>query len=249
MYEHLLGIRQPPSGSYGFERVSIAPPLIDSLPAMAGKIGTVRGEIALSWAWANLTTPMQGGFALNCTIPPNVLATVVMPVPGLTTPTISEGGVAVWKGGHCLSGVVGVTGGHAETNDTTVMFTVGSGSYHFASSSSSSNNSNSNSNNTDSAIISGCDQRLECPSGRSIARVLRAGLMQTKDIDQLIYDRIVETTPLQRRYLVAHALEGLCHGSMSCEVTLVAIQQAISPAVTFDDNELGMPACAIVACL
>ena len=50
MYERLLGIRQP-QGSYGFEAVELAPPLVESIPSMAGRILTVRGEVALAWAW------------------------------------------------------------------------------------------------------------------------------------------------------------------------------------------------------
>jgi hypothetical protein len=40
-YEQLLGIRQP-DNSYGFEQLELAPPLISSLPAMAGTVTTVH---------------------------------------------------------------------------------------------------------------------------------------------------------------------------------------------------------------
>lgn len=236
-YEHLLGIRQPPSDSYGFERVTIAPPLIDSLPAMAGKIATVRGEISLAWAWADSATPMKGSFSLNCTIPPNVLATVLVPVPGMAAPTIVEGGLPVWKDNQFAPGVAGVTSGHAETNDTTVVFTISSGSYRFTT---------SNSGGSTDPIVSGCNQRLECPNEQTVVRVLYAGLLHAEETDSFLEGAI--GTPLRRRYLVAHALEGLCRGMVGCEVGATALQAALHPAVVLEGRELALPVCAALAC-
>jgi hypothetical protein len=205
---------------------------------MAGKIATVRGEIVLAWAWADPATPMEGSFALNCTIPPNVVATVLVPVPGMAAPMVMESGVSVWKGGRFAQpGIAGVMSGHAETNDTSVAFTVGSGTYYFTTSSSSSS--------TD-PIVRGCNRRLKCPDGQTVVRVLHAGLVHAQDIDR--FSHAVVGTPLHRRYLVAHALETLCHGSASCEVGVAAVQEAIHPAVTLEDRELTLLVCATLAC-
>ena len=38
---------------------------------------------------------MKGNFALNCTIPPNIITTVLIPVPGIASPIIMEGTFSV----------------------------------------------------------------------------------------------------------------------------------------------------------
>jgi len=141
-----------------------------------------------------------------------------------------------------------------------VAFTVGSGSFHFttsssrrrrlvaASSSSSSSAAAAAGAEATAATISACDQPMECPLGKTIVRVLRAGFVQTEDTDSFLTDADATTTPLHKRYLVTHALEGLCHGSTGCVVVATAVQHAISPAVTLSDGELATPVCAALAC-
>ncbi len=75
-YTTLLGISQPDGldTSVGYDNAVLAPPLIDSLDAMAGSLKTVRGPFALSWSWDG--APMGSTFALNATIPPNARSTI-----------------------------------------------------------------------------------------------------------------------------------------------------------------------------
>ena len=206
MYEHLLGIRQPPR-SYGFERLELAPPLIDTLPRMAGRVQTVRGEVVLAWAWVG--EPMHSTFVLNCTIPPNVLTTVVIPVPGIE-PIVQESGTTVFAAGQFVHGVSGVTSGQRDAaNDTRVILAVGSGSYRFStvagaahgSADGSAKNSSLTTPSQSPLVISGCETRLQCPrrgGGKvTVARVLRAGLVPSEEVDSFSL-----ATQLHKRYLV-----------------------------------------------
>ena len=216
MYERLLGIRQP-VGSYGYERVLITPPLIDSLASMAGTIDSVRGTIASSWAWTG--GAMKGLFALNCTIPPNVHATVTIPVPGLASPTITEGGQVVWKDGHSTGGVSGITGAHA-ANDATVVFTVGSGSYNFASAAASDVAAAAAAESL--MTVSNCGGgTLRCPRG-SIGRIICAGLVAAADKSS--FESV--PVPMQSRYLAAHLLEHACVGVGQCKLRPIAAEIA-----------------------
>ena len=99
---------------------------------MSGSIDTVRGSVALSWAWNG--DPMASEFALNVTVPPNVVTSVVVPVPGLAAHSlvVTEGRTPVWRGGAFVhGGVPGVYSGRV-VNDSTIAFSVGSGKYSFA---------------------------------------------------------------------------------------------------------------------
>ena len=184
---------------------------------------------------------MAGTFALNCTVPPNMLATVVVPVPQLASPTITEGGTAVWKAGVFVPGVDGVTAGRAV--NSAVVFEVGSGSFTFT---------------TASVelqllpLVSGCgsDAVLWCPQGTSISHVVRAGLVHAEaDADAFVASSSSSTPALtSRRHLVTHALEHLCRGRDVCK--LRAVLPAVGPAVSLplDDVETPLLLCAAVSC-
>ena len=254
MYEELLGIRQPVD-SYGFERLELAPPLIASLPAMAGKVRTVRGEVVLSWAWRG--EPMHGSnstsnlplcvisraflterllasaaFTLNCSIPPNVRTTVAIPVPGLTKPVVTESGSVVWKGDVFASGVAGVTAG-AAANDSTILLSVGSGSYSFVTSASAADERSE----PDPVVLHGCDTRLECPTGSTIARIVRAGLSPSDS----------GSSGLRSRFLLAHVLEQQCGGRSACDLDSARAARSVAPAVALRLAG-GSRLCADVVC-
>eukprot|EP00663_Eupelagonemidae_sp_cell21sb_P005947 gene5947-5767_t len=132
-------------------------------------------------------------FVLNCTLPPNVLAAVAVPVPGLASPIVTEGGAVVWKAGSFVPGVGGVTRAHAGKNGPTVVFAVGSGSYNlvlhsFATSTAAAAGDRSR-------TVSGCGGRLRCPSGTTISHIVRAGLA---DAGSPATDRMA---PMRRRFL------------------------------------------------
>jgi hypothetical protein len=133
----------------------------------------VRGDVVMSWSWHG--APMQSTFTLNCTIPPNVHTTVVIPTPGLATPTVSESGSVVWDGAGFVRGVLGVTAASMDAGDATIVFVVGSGSYSFVTSAASAKGSLLDLGR-ESMVLSGCNRTLECPVGSTIARVVRAGL-------------------------------------------------------------------------
>ena len=220
-YEFLLGIRQP-AGSNGFESLELAPPLIDSLPSMSGKVETVRGEVATSWAWRG--EPMRGRFSLNCTVPPNVLATVVIPIPGLPSDAIiTEGRRTVWKDGSFVRGVAGVTGGSAGSG--TIVISIGSGSYSFE----------TNTVGLQTLTVYGCDELLQCPAGTVVVRIRRAGLADSS-----------AASPLRSRYLISHFLEQHCRGRSNCDLDAISAADAVAPAVSLVLGSQQL--CATVVC-
>jgi hypothetical protein len=230
MYERLLGIRQP-QGSYGFEAVELAPPLVESIPSMAGRILTVRGEVALAWAWRG--EPMRSALALNCTVPPNIRTTVAIPVPGLAKLTITEDGAVVWRDGAFVSGVAGVTGGSAG-NDSTIVLDIGSGNYSFLTAS-------GDDGRSDALAVQGCDTRVRCPAGTIVARIVRAGLVDVNSGGPLSL-----AAPLRSRYLLTHVLEQQCLGQDICDLKAAQAARVVAPAVTL---QLGSgQLCAEVVC-
>ena len=195
--------------------------------------------MALSWAWLGM--PMAGRFTLNCTVPPNMLATIAVPVPGLASPTITEGDAAVWKAGAFVPGVYGVTTGHE--HGSTIVFQVGSGSFTFKTASA----------NRQLPPVSGCgsDTVLQCPQGTAVSHVVRAGLAPSRaDADTFMAAPSSGLRPaLTNRYLVTHVLENLCSGRNVCK--LGAVRPAVAPAVLLplgDVEEAPLLLCAALSC-
>lgn len=68
LFDYILGIRQP-EGSYGYERVIIAPMNIDGLDHAKGFITTPRGKIAVSY-----TKNTEGKLSVSVTLPLGIVA-------------------------------------------------------------------------------------------------------------------------------------------------------------------------------
>ena len=233
----LVGLAQP-AGSYGYARVAVAPPLIDSLPSMAGELASVRGRIAVSWAWVG-GAPMSPGaaMALNVSIPANVAASISVVVAGLAGAVVRESGTVVWQNGAFVPGAVaGLTS--AALDGAFVTFQAGSGDYQFSPS------AGSPASAAAAMAPSACFQAqlptpsaLTCAAGSRIAAIVRAGL------------RAPRGAALSRRFLVAHALEARCLGKAACALPSAAeLADALAPAVSLLDEERGADVCARALC-
>lgn len=111
-----LGGIQPAADSAGFDRVSISPRTPDRLSWVKSSYQSVRGKIVSNWTRVGKTTKFE------IEIPPNTVARVSLPAGSLAS---------VREGGRALDKAKGVTG--VKFSGGTVEFTVGSGSYVFAS--------------------------------------------------------------------------------------------------------------------
>jgi len=131
-YSSLAGLRREP-GSRSWRALLLAPPggasgVWANLTSAAATQSTPMGTVAVSWAL------LAGGasYALNATLPPGAVATLVLPTlraPGAAV--VAEGGVPVWARGAFLPGVPGVASGAAGADGESVVFAVGSGDYAF----------------------------------------------------------------------------------------------------------------------
>ena len=257
-FEFLLGVSVPPvpSSLVAYATVKFTPPLIDSLPAMSGAIESVRGRVALDWAWQ--AAPMASPFRLNASLPPASNGSVSVPVPGLSNPTVTESGAVVWRDGAFVPGVAGVTG--AERSGSYVVFDIGSGDYTFETSSAAT-----------PVIVSACAAaasservRLEvgpafeiaCPASGTarLARFMRAGLVEGPAAAAGFADahstaRVAGA--VRHRFLLTHVLERLCAGHASCRPTWAAIEAAASPAgasLAASRREAAAHVCVVAAC-
>lgn len=235
----LAGLAQP-AGSYGYARVTVAPPLIDSLPSMSADLASVRGRIAVSWAWAG-GAPMAAGatMAVNATVPPNIAAAVSVAVAGLAGAVVRESGIIVWEGGKFVPGAAaGLTG--AALNGAFVVFQAGSGDYRFVPSASG-GSVGSTAAMAPAARSSGGPSRLACPAGTRLAAFAHAGLCEPGGAGG--------AGALARRFLVAHVLEARCLGRAACEVPDArGLAAALAPAVALRDEELALDICAQALC-
>ncbi len=112
----VAGIDRDPD-SLGFERFRIDPRAGEQIPAAGGRYHSIRGWIESDWK-------IQGDtFVLDCTIPPNTSATVVLPALGIES--VREGGKSI----HDAAPFVLPTG-FAKNR---VSLDVRAGTYHFES--------------------------------------------------------------------------------------------------------------------
>ena len=229
-YERLLGLRQARSG-VAFEAVELEPPAIDSLPSMRGFVDTVRGRFELSWAWA--AAPMASPILLNASLPPNAFGLVILPTPTLAAPVVSEGGVVVWKNGAFVSGRDGVTAAQ-RLPDGAIAFSVGSGTYTFATSSAEAAAAAAMPARASACAARGGDLALVCPAGTVLSHVTGAGLGVQRR---------------RHRFLLTHALERLCLGRAACRVPWSDLAEQARPADLDAEAGAGEEVCAAASCV
>lgn len=249
----LVGLSQPPAqppamqpASYGFARIAVQPPLIDSLPAMSGELDSVRGRIAVAWAWAGAPMAPGSAMAINVSVPANVLAQISVAVAGLAGPvTVFESGVAVWKDGAFVPGAVaGLTG--AALDGAFVTFDAGSGDFAFVPAGAS-GSAGAAAAAAAMAPAGRSGEALTCPAGAKIAALAHAGLCSSSDGA----GAAARAAPadLSRRYLVAHALEAQCLGRAACALpTAAELAAALAPAVALRGEEMELVVCARALC-
>lgn len=247
-------------------QVFMMPPLIDSLPSMAGSLNTIRGVFMLSWAWTG--EPMASMALLNASIPANARASICVPVPGLASPIVKESGRIVWANGTFVA-VPGIISGSADVAGY-ISFSVLSGNFSFAAS------------DNHPAIVSKVHRlavcsalwakpqesslnsttnygplRLECPSTLFLSHVVRAGIIDGSRIPRVTTDALYAAVPtvpgvIRHRYLVTHALERLCISPQaekrqhSCHVGADELAQAVYPVIS--ENDVTMELCAVALC-
>jgi alpha-L-rhamnosidase len=135
-YSTLAGLRRAP-GSRSWRDLIIAPPApgtLSSLTWVNSSIDTPMGLVRSSWS-----ATQKGRFTLRAIVPPNAQARIVMPTVNGDgqTAVVSEGESAavVWKDGGFVAGACdGIRSASASADGQSVVLTVGSGSYSFASS-------------------------------------------------------------------------------------------------------------------
>ena len=117
LYQSVLGIRPDPAGP-GFKKFILAPQPdpASNLTSARGSYDSVRGRIVSDWTCEN------GRFALHAVIPANTTATVYVP---------AKNAHAVTESGKPAAKAEGVT--FLRTENNTVVYAVGSGSYWFQS--------------------------------------------------------------------------------------------------------------------
>jgi alpha-L-rhamnosidase len=122
-YNALGGINLGPE-SVGYQRIRIAPQIVEDLHWASASVETVRGTVSSSWSHS------PGVITLDVTVPVSSDAQVVVPPEAqMTDVVIREGDRVVWENGRYVSGDPGVK---AATQDgKKVVFQVGSGSYSF----------------------------------------------------------------------------------------------------------------------
>jgi len=221
MWESLAGVAQV-TGSYGYARVALRPPLLPGLlEAMSGSLSSMRGPISAVWMTAG------GTAAVNVSLPVNVGGTVSVPVAGLRNVIVTESGAPVWRGSAFVAGVAGVYG--AALDGAYVTFSVGSGEYAFLAAPGS----------IGGFTPSACSgEVLSCSAhGARIAAVKRAGLAAAQ-----------QSQEWSRRFLITHVVEAACVGRVECTVPSVDdVRQAVAPAVTLQEGS-AMSVCVEALC-
>lgn len=231
----------------------MAPPLIDSLPSMAGSVRTVRGSFALSWAWTG--PPMTSTMRLNASVPANSRATVMVPVPGLASPIVTESGLVVWANGTfrqapgILSAAVDPAG--------YVAFSVASGDFVFSTSDEAGwAPGGAHRVARCAALQAASEPRLDltCPPGLRLSHILRAGVVADAAAARAFAaGEALDATAVRHRFLVAHALERLCIQKpggtrQGCEVTAHGLAQAMHPVDALAGASASESVCAIALC-
>jgi len=240
MWERLVGVAQAP-GSLAYSNITVRPPLLADLPAMAGQLASARGRIAVAWTWA-------GAGALNATLsvtfPLNAVAALSVPVAGLSVPIVKVGGVPVWQNGTFVPGVVpGLL--RARLDGPYVTFDADSsdqGMYDFVAEAGAPADAARAAASSSMAPTACSGAALMCPGLARIATVPRAGLANGML-------SAVNAAHLQRRFLVTHVMEALCLGRKQCNVpNTTELSAILAPAVTLLDEEFSSSVCAQALC-
>ena len=113
-----IGLKKP-----GYRTFQIRPAVIDDLTSASASLDTVRGRIEVEWEKG------EGTFTLRVVVPANTHATVSVPVAGIESAKVTEGGTPVWSNGAFAEGVDGITAGRQDGDY--ISFDVGSGTYEF----------------------------------------------------------------------------------------------------------------------
>ncbi|MEJ2009484.1 MAG: family 78 glycoside hydrolase catalytic domain, partial [Acidobacteriota bacterium] len=124
-YRALGGINPGPDGE-GYRHILIKPNVVEDLHWASASTQTIRGLVSCSWM------QKQGSVSMDVVIPPNSDAKVVVPqLENMTTATLTvrEGDHVVWSKRQFVPGDPGVTS--ATLGQGGVVFSVGSGHYHF----------------------------------------------------------------------------------------------------------------------
>ena len=170
---------------------------------------------------------MSSPIAINATLPPNVVGTVIVPTPSLSAPVISEGGVDVWRNGAFVPGRAGVTAAQRLPSGA-IALSVGSGAFSFATSSASPAAASAS-----ACVPPGVDLELACPLGAVIGYVTRAGLGPQR----------------RHRFLLTHVLERLCLSREVCRVEWSSLASEALPADLSVGAGAGAEVCAAAACV
>lgn len=121
-YKALAGIDLAPEAP-GYKKIIIKPRVVGDLTWAKGSVNTIRGKVASSWE------KKGNSLTLNVTIPANSTAKIYVPKIDLKQVKVTESGKIIWKDGSYVGSVAGITAGYE--NESSVIFVVGSGSYHF----------------------------------------------------------------------------------------------------------------------
>jgi len=122
-YNALGGINLGPD-SVGYQRIRIAPQIVEDLHSVSASVETIRGTVSSSWSHS------PGVITLEVNVPVNSDAQVVIPAESqMTEVVIREGDRVVWENGRYVSGDPGIKA--ATQEGKLVVFHVGSGNYSF----------------------------------------------------------------------------------------------------------------------
>jgi hypothetical protein len=98
-WDGFVGLRQGTGTAYAH---MVVHPQLTQHPTLLGwanaSVATPRGQVAVAWA-----VDQDGVVRLNCTIPPNAQATVIVPTSGpAPASSVYESGSLVWTGGRAV---------------------------------------------------------------------------------------------------------------------------------------------------
>ncbi len=121
-YKTLAGINID-SSAPGFEKIIIKPYIPGDLSHVNASVNTIRGLVSSSWR-------KEGdGLFLEVTLPVNSGGKVSLPLLGLKSPVVKEGGKVIYQDGSYIQSISGITAG--KRDDGYITFDVGSGAYSF----------------------------------------------------------------------------------------------------------------------
>lgn len=148
-YSTLAGLQRAP-GSRSWSDLVIAPPasssgILADLTWANASIDTPMGLVTSAWSTSPHSSTGGAGatpskpkrtkvvYSLVTVLPPNARARVTVPtLAAAAKVVVAEGGRTVWQSNAYVPGVAGIASGAAGADGESVVFSVGSGQYHFA---------------------------------------------------------------------------------------------------------------------